>query len=225
MIRKEKDLSIRLIHTPKYIMWYIIFSMITTYLLFEIGEIKINPDESLFVYMLFNDALTPFISILLGGIINFGLPKNVRIKYISKIVLLKNDSRLKLWIKDFIILVLLACYTVTNRLVDVDIIISMDKFYLIPVLIFIAYFIKFLGWFMYKGLKDQILELIGIIILLLKSPGYLYQNMRREINGIPIHNKYKQVVLKPTKVICIMMVILICIMIVGIFFDTIKQYF
>jgi hypothetical protein len=77
---------------------------------------------------------------------------------------------------------------------------------------------------MYKGLKDQVIELISVILFAIKSPGYIYQGMRKEINSTTMPQKYKQIVLKLTKVLCIIIVIIMAIVIIGVLFDTIIQF-
>lgn len=229
MIKKEKSISIRPVHLLKYISWYTVFSMIITSGLISIGQVKINQDESIIMYMLLNDALRPlilFIALVASGyIINYATSENINHKSVVNKDLFRFKYKFQLWIIDFLILLFLSCYIVIDRVLNIEILLSKDKLQLIAMLMLSAYFIKFIAWFMYKGLKDQLIELMGVILFAIKSPGYIYQGMRKDINSSPMPEKYKHIFIKLTKTLCIIAVIIIAFMIVGIFFDTIKQYF
>lgn len=229
MVKTEKSISIKPSYFLRYIIWYAIFSMIITGGLISIGQVKIKQDESIIMYMLFNDAFRPFILILFGTasaiLINVLTSENITFRSILRKEIFKFKNQFQFRIVDFILLLIVACKTVIDRVLNIDILLSGEKLQLIAILMFSAYFIRLISWLMYKGLKNQVIELIGVLFLAIKSPGYIYQGMRKEINNTPMPQKYKRMFLKPTKVICIMMVILICIMIVGIFYETIRQYF
>lgn len=224
MIIKEKNISIKPISFLKYIMWYILFSMIITGILIEMGQVKINPSDSILNYMLFNDVLYPLTLISFGLLINFATPENIKIKYILNKVLIKIDSHFKLWGLDFLGIVFASCYAVTKKLTNMEIILSEDKFKLILMLVFVAYLIKIFGWIMYIGLKNQVVELFDIIIFTLKSPGNIYQGIRKEINSTSLPKRDKQIVLKPIKILCVLTVILFAFAIVAIIMETIMQY-
>lgn len=225
----RKKINLKLVHLIKYILWYIVFSMMITYILIEAGDIKIRENDSMVFYMILNDAVRPFILLLVtivtGYFINFATSEKITHKTVIAKSLFSFNYRFQLWILDFVFLSIMICYIVVDRLSSVEVISSKDKLYSILMLLCLAYFFKFVGWFIYKILKEELLLLWNIVILALSLPAIMFQQMNEEIYKSELSLKYKKIFSKLFRIICITALGYIIYALIIIFVQMSKHYF
>lgn len=225
---QERLFSLRPIHIIKYTLWYIIFSMLITYILIDAGEIVISKNDSVFWYMLLHDALQPFIlllvTILTGYLINFATSETITHKFAFKRAFFSFKHKFQVWLADFVILTITASYLVVNRMTNVEVISSKDKLSSILVLLACAYFIKFIFWLIYKGLKNEFIRLGNIVVFALSLPATLFQQISEEIFNSPLPTKYKKVFLTLLRIMCMILLGFIICTLISIFIETTKQF-
>lgn len=229
MIKKGETYSLKPIHAIKYILWYIVFSIIITCVLITAGQINIKLNDSIYYYVFIHDAFRPVIVIFLGisssYLINFATSESITHRTVFTKELVKFNYRFQIWIADFILLFIIASIAVIDRILNIDIFTSKDKLYTVAFLLSIAYFIKLIWFISYHAFKNQLLELSYIILFAIKLPGNIYQGICKEIKNSLMPEKYKKIFLKLFKILCIVMLLYIVYMLIVILVDTTRKFF
>lgn len=221
--------TLRPVHIIRYAFWYIILSMFITYFLIHINQIVVPDNDTLIYYLLVHDALKPVLGIIFvvfsGYAINFITSETLTHRFAINRILFSFNNRIQLWIADLLIILIISCYIVVNRLLDIDVISSKEKLEFILILIVLVLVIKFIGWFTWSMIREELFSLANLLLSFISLPFIIFEQLTNEINNSALSNHAKRILNNVFRVISFAMALVILYYFVVIIKVTTEEYF